>query len=75
MSKEIFVRGRARVQIKNDDGSPVNPEFPTRDSVMLHLGALIPKLKSRSGKQASSDQGQAKDSASGGGKKKGKKAR
>ncbi|KAI5727355.1 hypothetical protein M8J77_001259 [Diaphorina citri] len=77
ISKEHFVRGRARVQLKNDDGSPVNPDFPTREAVMLHLGALIPKLKSRQGKQANSEQNQQKDLSGGGcgGKKKGKKGR
>jgi hypothetical protein len=41
------------------------------DSVMLYLGQTIPKLKSRAGKQGSSDQGQSQ-SGSGASKKKGK---
>lgn len=28
-SKEEEMRGRVRVQLKNEDGSPVNPTFPT----------------------------------------------
>lgn len=28
-SKELLYRGRIRVQLKNDDGSPFNPDFPT----------------------------------------------
>lgn len=46
-SKELLHRGRIRVQLKNDDGSLCNPSFPTRESVMYHLGDMIPKLKSR----------------------------
>lgn len=72
-SKEFNVRGRARVQIKKDDGTPLNADFPSRESVMIHLGTLIPRLKSRSGKQASSDHQKSDANTSGGGKKKGKK--
>lgn len=43
----MLYRGRIRVQIKNDDGAPVNPEFPTRESVMKYIGESIPKLKTR----------------------------
>lgn len=46
-SKELLYRGRIRVQLKNDDGSLCNSSFPTRESVMYHLGDMIPKLKSR----------------------------
>lgn len=31
-SKEMSFRGRVKVQIKNDDGTPCNPEFPTSKS-------------------------------------------
>jgi hypothetical protein len=41
------------------------------DSVMLYLGQMIPKLKSRVGKQGSADLGQSQ-SGSGASKKKGK---
>lgn len=41
------------------------------DSVMLYLGQMIPKLKSRVGKQGSSDPSQSQ-SGSGASKKKGK---
>lgn len=43
----MLFRGRIRVQIKNDDGSPVKPEFATRESVMKYIGESIPKLKTR----------------------------
>ncbi|KAF5284608.1 hypothetical protein FQA39_LY16966 [Lamprigera yunnana] len=46
-SKELLYRGRIRVQIKNDDGSPCDTKFPSRESLMYHLGDMIPKLKSR----------------------------
>uniref|UniRef100_A0A1B6GPZ7 Signal recognition particle 19 kDa protein n=1 Tax=Cuerna arida TaxID=1464854 RepID=A0A1B6GPZ7_9HEMI len=49
-SKEIHLRGRIRVQLKSEDGYLTNEKFPTRQSVMLHLGAMIPMLKSRSSK-------------------------
>lgn len=28
-SKELLYRGRIRVQLKNDNGSPLNPDFAT----------------------------------------------
>ncbi|VDD76278.1 unnamed protein product [Mesocestoides corti] len=40
-------RWRIRVQLKNDDGSPCLPEFPTRQALLLHLGKTIPLLKTR----------------------------
>ncbi|XP_023713995.1 signal recognition particle 19 kDa protein isoform X2 [Cryptotermes secundus] len=70
-SKELLYRGRIRIQLKSDDGTPLNPAFPSRDSVMLHLGQMIPQLKSRLGKQGSSDPSQSQ-SGSGASKKKGK---
>ncbi|PSN30640.1 Signal recognition particle 19 kDa protein [Blattella germanica] len=70
-SKEMLYRGRIRVQLKGDDGKPLNDSFPNRDSVMLYVGQMIPKLKSRSGKQGTSDQSQAQ-SSSGASKKRGK---
>lgn len=35
MSKEDDARGRVRVQLKNEDGSPVNPELPTREMLFI----------------------------------------
>lgn len=67
-SKELLYRGRIRVQLKNDDGSPFNSNFATRDSVLYHLGDMIPKLKSRQVKST----GDQPPQASGGGKGKGK---
>ncbi|KAG7190551.1 hypothetical protein KM043_006650 [Ampulex compressa] len=73
-SKELLYRGRVRVQLKNDDGTPVRSEFPTRDSLLLHLGTTIPKLKTRQGKQAPGEQAsQSSSSSSKKGKGKGRR--
>ncbi|EEZ98192.1 signal recognition particle 19 kDa protein [Tribolium castaneum] len=69
-SKELLYRGRIRIQLKKDDGTPVNKDFPTRESVMLHLCEMIPKLKIRQNKSGG-DQVQSNPS-SGKGKGKGK---
>ncbi|KAM3967188.1 signal recognition particle 19 [Aphomia sociella] len=71
-SKEMLYRGRIRVQIKNDDGSPVKPEFPTRESVMKFIGESIPKLKTRQNRPA--DQ-QPQTTSQSSNKSKGKKGR
>ncbi|XP_026291559.1 signal recognition particle 19 kDa protein [Frankliniella occidentalis] len=70
-SKELLFRGRIRVQLKNDDGTPFNSLYPTRDSLLFYLGDTIPKLKSRANKPSGSEQSQQQSNA--GGKKKGKK--
>lgn len=72
-SKELLYRGRIRVQLKNDDNSLCNPNFPTRDSLMLHLGDMIPKLKSRLNKGSGDPQPQVTGSAKGKGKGKGRR--
>jgi len=69
MSKETEHQGRVRVQLKNDDGTPVNAAYPTRDSLFLYCGDKIPQLKSRVFKSGAEAQGQ------GGAKKKGKGGR
>lgn len=45
--KELHHRGRIRVQLKNDDGTPFNPDFTSRESILIHLGRKIPLLKVR----------------------------
>ncbi|XP_071443665.1 signal recognition particle 19 kDa protein [Hetaerina americana] len=74
-SKEMLYRGRIRVQLKNDDGSPCNPDFPSRDSVLEYVGQMIPKLKTRSQKPGGSDQSQSQQQQGGGSRKKGKGGR
>ncbi|KAL4716603.1 hypothetical protein ACJJTC_008238 [Scirpophaga incertulas] len=71
-SKEMLYRGRIRVQIKNDDGTSVLPDFSTRESVMKYIGESIPKLKTRQNRPAD-QQPQATHQATN--KSKGKKGR
>ncbi|XP_055609454.1 signal recognition particle 19 kDa protein [Uranotaenia lowii] len=66
-SKELAFRGRIRVQLKQNDGKPVLPEYPTRDSILLYLGKTIPQLKTRQGKPTEPAQQQASGSSGGGG--------
>ncbi|CAH1176424.1 unnamed protein product [Phaedon cochleariae] len=71
-SKELLYRGRIRVQLKNDDGSLFNSDFSTRDSIMYHLGDMIPKLKSRQNKstgESSQNTATVKNKGKGKGKK------
>merc|ERR1712002_173611 len=46
-SKEPPYWGRIRVQTKNPDGQPINPNFKTREDIMIHVADKIPQLKSR----------------------------
>lgn len=68
-SKELLYRGRIRVQLKNDDGTACNPNLPSRNSLLYHLGEMIPKLKTR---QTKPNIEQTQSSGSGKGKGKGK---
>ena len=43
-SREFEFRGRIRVQLKNDDGSPHLEKFQTRESIMEHLGNFFGKI-------------------------------
>jgi len=70
VSKEPERQGRVKVQLKNDDGTAVNPAYPTRESLFLYCGDKIPTLKSRVFKSGSEAHG-----AQGGAKKKGKGGR
>jgi len=56
LSHDNVTRGRIRVQLRNDDGTPANPDFPSRNSVLLYAAEMIPKLKTR--QQKGSDTGQ-----------------
>ena len=51
---DALVRGRIRVDLKKEDGSLINESLPDKKSLMIHLGEMIPKLKSRSAKGAES---------------------
>jgi signal recognition particle subunit SRP19 len=43
-SREFEFRGRIRVQLKNDDGSPHLEKFQTRESIMEHLGNFLNEI-------------------------------
>ncbi|XP_055378857.1 signal recognition particle 19 kDa protein [Condylostylus longicornis] len=66
-SKELNYRGRIRVQLKNDDGTPCNPELPTRDSLLIFAGTRIPQLKSRQNPKSTEGSTQPAQSGGGGG--------
>ncbi|XP_010072551.1 PREDICTED: signal recognition particle 19 kDa protein [Pterocles gutturalis] len=70
-NRDVQYRGRVRVQLKQDDGNPCLPQFPTRKSVMLYAAETIPKLKTRTQKMGGSDQ--SLQQGEGGKKGKGKK--
>ncbi|KIZ02563.1 hypothetical protein MNEG_5395 [Monoraphidium neglectum] len=40
-------RGRLRVQLFNADGTPTNPEVPTRREMLLRVAELVPKHPGR----------------------------
>ena len=65
------------MQLKNDDGSPLIEQFPTRDAIIAHLAEMIPQLKSRTSKPAGASGGAQQEaqtsSQSQGGKKNKKK--
>uniref|UniRef100_A0A915B443 Signal recognition particle 19 kDa protein n=1 Tax=Parascaris univalens TaxID=6257 RepID=A0A915B443_PARUN len=48
-NRDPNAKGRVRVQLHNDDGTPFNEKFPTKMSVMLYVCEMIPKLKNRQG--------------------------
>ncbi|GFS19751.1 signal recognition particle 19 kDa protein [Elysia marginata] len=56
--RDVKYRGRVRVMLKNEDGTPNVPAFPTRASLLKYLAETIPKLKSRQQSQSSSSQSQ-----------------
>ena len=39
-SRELAFRGRIRVQLKNDDDTPHIENFPSRNSILAHIGKL-----------------------------------
>ncbi|XP_042896110.1 signal recognition particle 19 kDa protein [Parasteatoda tepidariorum] len=65
----VVFRGRVRVQLRNDDGSLMNPKFQSRKDIMMHVAEMIPKLKSRS-QSKTADQSQNVQSSKKGNKKK-----
>lgn len=74
-SRDFTQRGRLKVQLKKDDGTPVNALIPTRKALLVKLGNLVPKHHGRTRKQQepqSSQQTQTPASTTGASEKKGK---
>jgi hypothetical protein len=46
-SRDFFMRGRFRIQLRRADGSLLNPSFPTRKSVLLFVAKTIAEMPSR----------------------------
>uniref|UniRef100_A0A1I8BKV7 FHA domain-containing protein n=1 Tax=Meloidogyne hapla TaxID=6305 RepID=A0A1I8BKV7_MELHA len=85
--RDTNLQGRVLVQTRNDDGTFINGEFQTSETLsfriqdfcfiyieralLLHLAEMIPKLKSRQGSSGQDQQQQ--NAGSGGGKQKKKK--
>ncbi|KAM6475484.1 signal recognition particle 19 kDa protein isoform 2-T2 [Liasis olivaceus] len=70
-NRDAQYRGRVRIQLKQEDGNPCQPQFPTRKAVMLYAAETIPKLKTRTQKMGGSDP--CLQQGEGGKKNKGKK--
>ncbi|KAF5402573.1 Signal recognition particle [Paragonimus heterotremus] len=60
-STEPSVRWRIRVHLKNDDGVPINEQFPNRLSLLLYIANIVTAMRSRrlpmDGSISGSDQG------------------
>lgn len=46
-SRDFWERGRVRVQLKDDAGKPLLPQFPDRRTLLRFMGSKIPSLKTR----------------------------
>jgi len=71
--RDFFQVGRVRVQLKKDDGSPVNPAIKTKKQLMIQIAELVPKHHGRTKKQESapsSSTGGSSKNTKGGKKKK-----
>ncbi|KAG9487935.1 signal recognition particle 19 kDa protein [Eleutherodactylus coqui] len=55
-NRDVQYRGRVRVQLRNEDGSPCVDKLPSRKAVMLRVAEDIPKLKTRTQKSGGGDQ-------------------
>lgn len=50
-------RGRLRVQLFNEGGTPINPEIPTRREMLLRIAELVPKHPNRHKKPGQKSEG------------------
>merc|ERR1711982_111520 len=69
-SRDARFRGRIRVQLRDDDGTPLHEQFPNRQAILKYLGEMIPKLKSRQQSSSSKDSAASQQTTAGGGKQK-----
>merc|ERR1712168_1272107 len=69
-SREPQFRGRIRLQLKDESGQPLNPEFKSRLEVMFFICENIPKLKSRQEMARRAAESVSEGSKAGGGGKK-----
>ncbi|GAQ82691.1 signal recognition particle 19 kDa protein [Klebsormidium nitens] len=51
-SRDFLQPGRVRVQIKREDGSPVNPAIPNRKKLLEEVAKMVPKHTGRQKKAA-----------------------
>jgi signal recognition particle subunit SRP19 len=73
--RDFMQRGRVRVQLKKEDGSPFNPAISTRKQLMMQIAELVPRHPGRTKKQepaSSSAAGASKSSSAAGPSKSGK---
>ncbi|DBA82000.1 TPA: signal recognition particle 19kDa [Trebouxia sp. C0004] len=82
-SRDWLIRGRIRVQLKDDGGKALVADIPSRTALMLRIAELVPKHPMRSKRAQAQQQQQEKEAAqaaataaastgSAGGKSKGK---
>ncbi|GAB4819010.1 hypothetical protein N2152v2_006056 [Parachlorella kessleri] len=50
-SRDFLVRGRVRVQLKSEDGTLINPEFPNRRLLLKRIAEFIPRHPNRQGRK------------------------
>ncbi|CAN0258631.1 unnamed protein product [Lampetra fluviatilis] len=69
-NRDVQFRGRIRVQLKNEDGSPVLEAIPTRQALFTYTADMIPKLKARTTKTGGAEPASQPGDSSRKGKKK-----
>lgn len=72
-SKELLHRGRVRIQLKNEDGTAINPDLASKRQILKYVGQMIPQLKSRIANPKGGEPSQPTTEKQAGGKKKNKK--
>jgi len=51
---DVTYRGRVRVNLLKEDGSLMDPRFPNKKALLMQIGDMVPKLKSRTQKGSGS---------------------